>query len=206
MSEQYDARDCFLEPPASAAIAAKLLSAAADSLMASDIGKARRLIVEADIQDLGVFGRKMMGSTIPEIHQYRDIPGAPSENSGHGQRMPTKKFEYGIFARDNWSCRFCGVRGVDPRARKVITSLFPDETRWAGKDKDKHHAFLALSLSLDHILPYSRGGDNTDSNLLAACYPCQFGRNNWTLEEVGLNDPRMREPVNSGWDGLTRLL
>jgi len=206
MTDFGQSRDCFATPPAAADKAADLLSQAADHILTFEVEVARQLVVEADIGELGEFARKLMGSTIPEIHQFRIVPGAPTENKGHGQRMPSKSFEYGIYARDGWRCRFCGVRGLDPRGRKVITDLFPNETRWSGSDKERHHALLALSLSLDHILPYSRGGNNSDENLLAACYPCQFGRNKWTLEEVGLNDPRQRAPVVDQWDGLTRLL
>ncbi len=63
-----------------------------------------------------------------------------------------------------------------------------------------------MASSLDHVVPHGRGGKNEDSNFVTACYCCQFGRGEWTLEEAELEDPRLREPVRDGWDGLSRLV
>lgn len=57
-------------------------------------------------------------------------------------------------------------------------------------------------LQYDHLLPHARGGDNNLDNIVITCAPCNFGRMNWTLEEVGLIDPRTRQPVHSAWTGL----
>ena len=61
---------------------------------------------------------------------------------------------------------------------------------------------LAMWAQYDHILPYARGGTSNLDNIVVACAPCNFGRMNYTLEEVGLTDPRLREPVRSTWGGL----
>jgi hypothetical protein len=42
-------------------------------------------------------------------------------------------------------------------------------------------------------------------NIVITCGPCNFGRVHYSLEEVGLIDPRTREPVRSKWDGLERF-
>ena len=47
-----------------------------------------------------------------------------------------------IFARDGYRCVYCGI-------------VFPAE-----------------QLSLDHVQPRMRGGDNSDGNLVTACQPC----------------------------------
>lgn len=44
-----------------------------------------------------------------------------------------------------------------------------------------------------------------EPNLVTACNACQFGRGQWTLEEVGFFDPREYPPFLDEWDGLTRL-
>jgi 5-methylcytosine-specific restriction endonuclease McrA len=61
-------------------------------------------------------------------------------------------------------------------------------------------------MQFDHILPHSRGGDNTMDNVVVTCAPCNFGRAERTLEEVGLMDPRQRPPEGTSWDGLERML
>ena len=62
-----------------------------------------------------------------------------------------------------------------------------------------------MDLHYDHLLPHARGGTNDFENMLVTCAPCNCGRDNLTLEEVGLSDPRLREPVRSAWDGLERF-
>lgn len=51
-----------------------------------------------------------------------------------------------------------------------------------------------------------RCGDNSLENTILTCAPCNFGKMNYTLEELGLVDPRGREGIHGGWDGLERLL
>ncbi len=41
---------------------------------------------------------------------------------------------------------------------------------------------------------------------MTACWTCQFGKDRYSLEELGLLDPRDRQPAKDGWDGLERLL
>jgi 5-methylcytosine-specific restriction endonuclease McrA len=60
-------------------------------------------------------------------------------------------------------------------------------------------------LQYDHLLPHARGGTNDLGNIVITCAPCNFARMNYTLEEIGLLDPRTREPVRSDWDGLERF-
>jgi hypothetical protein len=56
------------------------------------------------------------------------------------------------------------------------------------------------------VLPHSRGGDNSIDNVVVTCAPCNYGRMQWTLDEVGLIDPRKVPIQKTAWDGLERLL
>ncbi|MFV8054607.1 HNH endonuclease [Mycobacterium sp. 48b] len=53
--------------------------------------------------------------------------------------------------------------------------------------------------TLDHVVPESRGGDNTWLNLVAACAPCNGRKGNRTPEEAGMRmlwepyEPRSRD-------------
>nr|WP_283938303.1 HNH endonuclease signature motif containing protein [Sphingomonas brevis] len=65
-------------------------------------------------------------------------------------------------------------------------------------------------LQFDHLIPNQRGGASTLENLIITCAPCNFGRMEQTIEEVGLLNPFNRDIVASWpgfdrWDGLTRL-
>jgi hypothetical protein len=68
-----------------------------------------------------------------------------------------------------------------------------------------HAGFWTLWGSVDHVIPRARGGRNEAENLVTACMVCNFAREDYTLEQLGLADPRSRPPVLDGWDGLTRL-
>jgi 5-methylcytosine-specific restriction endonuclease McrA len=77
---------------------------------------------------------------------------------------------------------------------------------WGDRNAEQHAGLQAMWVQYDHVVPHARGGDNALTNLVVACAPCNCARMDYTLEEVGLLDPRTREPVRSSWDGLERLL
>lgn len=43
-----------------------------------------------------------------------------------------------------------------------------------------------FATTVDHILPQSRGGENTWSNLIAACFPCNNFKDDRTPDEAGM--------------------
>ena len=59
-----------------------------------------------------------------------------------------------IYMRDKYRCQYCG-------ARRSVTEL-----------------------TLDHILPRSRGGDNSPVNIVTACVPCNNRKSNRTPDEA----------------------
>lgn len=199
-------RRYFIQPTKEHELAANLLSEAADALLVGDIASARTLVVGADFKRLRDYAQKIAGKYDEAIHQFREMPGAPLRTKHKvKQRMPGKRAATAIFERDGWRCRFCEVRVISTEAIKVLNEQFPEKIRNRAPMREIHGGIRALAVSLDHVLPHSRGGDNSDQNLVAACGPCQFGRNQWTLEEVGFADPRSRAPIVDEWDGLTRL-
>ena len=52
-------------------------------------------------------------------------------------------------------------------------------------------------LTLDHVMPQSRGGDESWENLVVACLPCNVKKGNRTPEEAGM--PLWRVPKKPGW-------
>jgi 5-methylcytosine-specific restriction endonuclease McrA len=61
-----------------------------------------------------------------------------------------------LYARDNWSCQYCGV------------------------DLGKHLA------TIDHVLPRSRGGETSWNNCVASCKYCNRKKSNKTPVEAGM--------------------
>jgi 5-methylcytosine-specific restriction endonuclease McrA len=70
----------------------------------------------------------------------------------------------------------------------------------------QHAAFQCMWLQFDHVVPHSRGGDNSVDNVVVTCGPCNYGRAERTLDELGLIDPRQKPVQKTDWDGLERML
>jgi 5-methylcytosine-specific restriction endonuclease McrA len=89
------------------------------------------------------------------------------------RRQVTNTF---LFARDDYTCQYCGR----PRGRL------------------KGRQFLTR----DHIVPLSRGGDNSWQNLVAACSPCNNRKGDRLPKEAGmrlLTKPREPNYVRLVW-------
>jgi 5-methylcytosine-specific restriction endonuclease McrA len=72
-----------------------------------------------------------------------------------------------IYKRDNHMCQYCG-------------SKRPSE-----------------ELSIDHVVPRSRGGTMSWTNCVLACLECNVKKGNRTLEESGMR--LVRQPVKPDW-------
>jgi 5-methylcytosine-specific restriction endonuclease McrA len=187
--------------------AADLLDEAADALIRGDLVAAGEFVVKADLAAICRYAAQITGSIDQKIHWQSKLTRKKyAVTVRQDRRMPSTRDELRIFTRDGWRCRYCGTRVIYKKARSILTAMLPNEARWGRANSQKHCALAALTASLDHIVGHSRGGTNECSNLVTACGPCQYGRNDWSLEEVGFNDPRIRPPILDRWDGLTRLM
>ena len=200
-------RNAFLPPIPELDIAASLLDDVVKAVLDNDYDSAKKYLIEADVSEICEYSALITGPINLEIHWQTELPPSSVRSEDRAEmRMPSAKVELDIANRDGWRCRFCEVRVISKKARNILHNLFPEEARWGRRNHEKHCALAALTSSLDHLLPHSRGGSNNPENLVTACGPCQFGRNQWTLVEVGFNDPRDRMPMLDSWDGLNRLL
>ena len=59
-----------------------------------------------------------------------------------------------VFARDSWTCQYCGSRS---------------------------------NLTVDHVIPRSRGGAHSWENVVAACRPCNARKMDHFLHETSMN-------------------
>lgn len=144
-------------------------------------------------------------STHVRIRYVADAPAVVGKDIRLALRMPDSRLKE-LLARDGYHCRFCGIPVIRREVRDRFRRLFPEEVPWSGCDPEKHAAFITMWAQYDHIVPHSRGGTNDPDNLVVACAPCNFGRTNYTLDEVGLSDPRLLPVKTSNWDGLERML
>lgn len=88
----------------------------------------------------------------------------------HYDRVPSHEAPFtrrNLFLRDDFTCQYCGLRG--------------------GTDR----------LSVDHVVPRSRGGPTSWENCVLACVGCNARKGDRTLKEAGLR--LLRPPVRPRW-------
>jgi 5-methylcytosine-specific restriction endonuclease McrA len=69
-----------------------------------------------------------------------------------------------VFARDDWTCQYCGARS---------------------------------NLTVDHVVPRSRGGPSSWENIVASCAPCNRRKGDRLAAQVGMHlrrEPRTPSP------------
>ena len=89
------------------------------------------------------------------------------------RRQVTNTF---LFARDDYSCQYCGRHKNELRGRQFLTR--------------------------DHVVPLSRGGDSRWENVVTCCSPCNNRKGNRLPGEAGLkllNQPRQPNYVHLVW-------
>ena len=74
------------------------------------------------------------------------------------RRQVTNTF---LFARDGYRCQYCGRHRAALRGREFLTR--------------------------DHVLPASRGGDNSWDNVVTACSPCNNRKASHLPAEIGMH-------------------
>jgi 5-methylcytosine-specific restriction endonuclease McrA len=195
------------EPIPQIADAARLLDAAVTAHLMEKRDVAEQLIRLADMPVLRDYTESLWGTKSPYV-QYRAVANAsahlPDEQRAKA-RMPRTAEKAALFDRDGYHCRFCGIPVIRREIRERIRAVYPDALRWGDKNADQHTAFQLMWATYDHVLPHSRGGTSALENTIIVCQPCNCARWHYTLDELGLLDPRLREPTRSAWDGLERF-
>lgn len=118
-------------------------------------------------------------------------------------RAPDAMLRRRLVERDGHRCRFCGIAVVDRSIRVLLQAAYPEAIPWGRRNSEQHAAFQCMWLQYDHVLPNGRGGESSFGNMVVTCAPCNFGRMERTLSEVGVLPPA--PPSKSEWDGLSRL-
>jgi hypothetical protein len=121
-------------------------------------------------------------------------------------RMPSTAMKSQLRIRDGFHCRFCGIPVIRSEIRTYFHKIYPNSVPWGKTNITQHAGFQCLWLQYDHVVPHSAGGENSLENLIVTCGPCNFGKVNYSLEELSLIDPREFQPIRSSWDGLERAL
>jgi 5-methylcytosine-specific restriction endonuclease McrA len=174
---------------------AELLARAVAAVIAGD-----QALAEGELAPIaGLTGKPAQSERLPTL----SLSGWPTATHPP-TRNPPKRDLARVFARDSYTCVYCGRRTVFPGVLRLLSRLFPTafplQANW--KLAETHRAYWDIATSVDHICPVSRGGDWQEvENLATACYRCQDQKSNRRLSELGWE---LRRPPPTGWDGLTR--
>lgn len=111
-------------------------------------GKAE--VVETDGQVIRSANRELPRPLVIRLVKFIKVP----------QRFRRKVSNTFLFARDLYTCQYCGRHRTQLKEREA--------------------------LNRDHIIPKSRGGDNTWDNCTTACTTCNSKKDDRTPQEAGL--------------------
>ena len=100
------------------------------------------------------------------------------------------KFESRLFARDNYKCRYCSDPVISKKMFKEANSVIGSSFLPLGRTNLTRSGFyLIFVATLDHVTPWSLGGKTDESNLVTSCWSCNYGKANFTVEQIGLRNP-----------------
>lgn len=207
MTESPVLRNCFRDPIPELFDAARYLDAAVSAHLSGHIELSAKLFQLANNPIIWVWTDSVWGgnSQYVKVNKSQSEPSSITNNSREPARMPSTVQKRELHERDGYHCRFCGLPVVRSEIRKKISSVYPEVVPWGRTNNSQHAAFQAMWAQYDHVVPHSHGGTNTLDNLVVTCSACNFGRMSYTIQEVGLYDPRLRLPIQSIWDGLERF-
>lgn len=104
---------------------------------------------------------------------------------------PSKSLEREIYDRDCGRCLYCGVEVILVDDQKRLHAAVGDDVFAMGRTNlTRSGAMIATRATADHVVPRSQGGKTTPDNLVTACWPCQFGKAEFSPSQLGLKDPR----------------
>ena len=130
----------------------------------------------------------------------RDYRFTPLANVGrHYSELQSMQ----VFARDGFIDRYSGRRLIFPGTLRLVSMLLPREfpyhINW--KTDACHFAFYELFPTIDHLIPVSRGGADSEDNRISTSMIRNAAKANFTIQELGW----CLVPAGdiNVWDGLT---
>ena len=185
-----------------------LLSAAADAHLHGQYAAARALFARANMPEVydwawADWQRPSLNIRVPKPEN--DTVWI-SKADRDPVRAPTKAMKQQVLARDGYCCRYCGIPVIDADIRKLVRQHYPDAVPWVSSAPEQQHsAFSCMWLQYDHVVPHSHGGRSDEENIVVSCALCNFGKQEYTIRQLEVADPRTRPPAIAPWDGLERL-
>lgn len=117
------------------------------------------------------------------------------------------KFETKLFARDNYKCQYCSDPVIPKKVFSKAISRIGSTDLPLGRTNLTRSGFYSIFVAtLDHVLPWSLGGRTDESNLVTCCWSCDYGKANFTVEQIGIRNPFNAKIERDPKDRVVRLL
>jgi len=130
-----------------------LLNATYEPLRVIHWKRAVVLLVQGKVEVLKVYNREIRGVSISfPLPSVLRLLRFVKTNNAHRVKFSRAN----IFARDNYTCQYCGKR------------------------------FDTKDLTFDHVIPVARGGKKSWENIVTACWRCNNKKSGHTPAEVGM--------------------
>ncbi len=106
--------------------------------------KAKAEVIEQSERQLHSTSMSMTRPAVIRLVTYVKVP-----RDTHRRKITRRA----VFARDDWTCQYCGSRA---------------------------------QLTVDHVVPRSKGGDSSWNNIVAACAPCNRRKGDSSPRQAGM--------------------
>ena len=164
----------------------EIFARAVELILAGDLTSGRSVLATLPIVD-------------PVASPARAIPtDFPAVQTEAGPK-PNNLQRFRIYKRDGWRCRYCYRMLVVPPVLRQLRVIYPEflglRPGHHMKSDEIEPAVNRVYPNVDHVHPQSRGGSNTDDNLVAACTvhnEIKNDRSDWLLLPIR----------KDSWDGL----
>jgi len=198
-------RICLVPPPAEVEIAATMLQHAAAAHLRGDRAKVLHWLNMSNMGAIRAWTESAWGKQAPRT---RPKPMRPQVAAGELDplRNAGAALKRQLHERDGYRCRYCGAPVIRAEVRRRLAAAYPEAKLWGRTNSSQHAALQAMWAQYDHLLPHAHSGRTSLHNMVVSCAPCNFGRMQYLLSELDLQDPLSRAVLPSPWDGLEGLL
>lgn len=123
------------------------------------------------------------------------------------QRDPKRsplKIQNNVFQRDNYRCRYCGTRLISQEFLRLFIKKLNSPVFHRGETNITTHGIIHITWPVaDHVIPWNYGGKTDLTNLVSSCAGCNYGKDGYTIEQLGIENPLDKIPIKDNWTGLT---
>ncbi len=120
----------------------------------------------------------------------------------------SKKMQIAILNRDHWHCRYCLNPVFFGPTLKLLHKISPGHSYYHpnGKQGQMIRLFFYRWASVDHVVPFSKGGPDSMDNFVTACWECNMKLND---KEHNQGKPKLNEIppelIDLNWDGFSSI-